>query len=343
MPSEARFRQLMDATPVLIWCADADRRCIYFNKVWLDFTGRTMDQEFGCGWATGVHPDDDERRAALFANHFERRDKFRSEFRLRRRDGAWRWLLGTAVPRYDVNNAFVGFIGSCVDITELKDAEAQRQRDLDDKAALLQELHYRVKNNAQVFASLLTMQANRADNPAVQAALHTAASRASAMAIAQQQIYDEASMAAFDLGGFVRRLAWALGASVSRVTIEVQTPIPVLVSLPTAVPLALVVNELLTNAVRHGFPDERSGRIAVTMQRESEGRLCVSVQDNGVGLPPGVELEAQRSAGLTIVKSLARQLGAALWMETERGTRVCLVLPEERILPSTELRTRSIL
>jgi PAS domain S-box-containing protein len=324
MPSDARFRQLMDAAPVLIWCADAERRFIYFNKVWLDFTGRTMEQEFGCGWATGVHPEDHDRRAALFAEHFERREPFRLEFRLRRRDGLWRWMLATGVPRTDPANEFIGFIGSCVDITEIKEAEAQRQRDLDEKAALLQELHHRVKNNAQVFASLLSVQANRATDSDVKAALRTAAARASAMAMAQQQIHDSGASADFDLSSFLRRLVPTLNAR--RLDIEVEAAETVLIPLATAVPLGLIVHELLTNAVHHAFPDGRTGRITVSLRRKRDGLLCVRVRDNGVGFPEGASLETHRSAGLTIVKSLTRQLGAELTLEPGPGTAVCVKL-----------------
>jgi len=325
MPTDARFRHLMDTAPVLIWCADADRRFTYFNKVWLDFTGRTTEQEFGCGWVTGVHPEDHERRAALFAEHFERRAPFRAEFRLRRRDGAWRWMLGTGVPRTDACGGFIGFIGSCVDITEMKEAEAQRQHDLEEKAALLQELHHRVKNNAQVFASLLGVQANRATDPDVQAALRTAAARASAIAIAQQQIHDAGSSAEFDLAGFVRRLAPTLGAR--RLDIEVEAADPVLVPLATAVPLSLIVHELLTNAVQHGFPAGGEGQVAISLRHKRDHSLCLAVRDNGVGLPEGATLDAQRKAGLTIVKSLTRQLGATLALEGGGGTAVRVTMP----------------
>jgi PAS domain S-box-containing protein len=325
MPSEARFRQLMDTAPVLIWCADADRRCIYVNKVWLDFTGRSMEEEFGCGWATNVHPEDHERRAALYAEHFEQQKPFRVEFRLRRRDGAWRWMLATGVPRTDPAGAFIGFIGSCIDITEMKEAASQRQRDLEEKAALLHELHHRVKNNAQVFASLLGVQAYRAADPDVKAALRTAAARASAMAMAQQQIHDAGSSAEFDLAAFVRRLVPTLGAR--DIVVQVDAPAAVAVPLATAVPLGLIVHELLSNAVRHAFPDRREGGVRVALQREPGGDLCITVEDDGIGLP---DLETHRSAGLTIVKSLTRQLGATLAHRAGSGTTLCLADPAPR-------------
>lgn len=330
MHRDAEFRQLMDTVPVLIWCADPDRNCVYCNKIWLDFTGRTLEQEVGAGWISGVHPDDNPGRAALFDQHFELREPFRTEFRLRRRDGAWRWMLATGKPRTGRSQRFAGFIGSCNDITEMKEAEAQRQRDLDEKAALLQELHHRVKNNAQVFASLLRVQASRAADPSIQTALRIAAARASTMAIAQQQIWEAGSSARFDLGALVRRLVQSLKPS--EVAVVVDTPELVLVPLATAVPLGLIVHELLTNAVRHGYPHGGPGQVGVALHRDGAARLCITVSDDGAGLPERASGRAGRSAGLTIVHSLARQLGAALFTETlsiktGRGTRVRLSLP----------------
>ncbi len=328
MPGEARFRHLMDTAPVMIWCSGVHGQNIYFNESWLDFTGRSMAEEIESGWRAGVHPADFDRRTSLFADHFLRREPFRTEYRLRRKDGAWRWMLGTGVPRHDAAGLFEGFIGSCIDITEMKQAEARRQRDLEEKAALLQELHHRVKNNAQIFASLLSIQANRASDPAVEYALRNAASRAAALAITQQQIYDAGSLSDFDVGNFARRLADVRGAAVgNRVKIMVRAPRSVKVRLATAVPLGLIVNELLTNALRHAFPDARQGQIEIVLRREAGRQICVTVCDDGVGLPEGTTLEDRRSTGLTIVTSLARQLGATLSMDSEAGLSVCLVLP----------------
>lgn len=325
MYSDARFRQLMDAAPVLIWCADTERRCIYFNKVWLDFTGRSMEQEFGCGWVSGVHPEDNPGRAASYDENFALHRPFRIEYRLRRHDGAWRWMLATGVPRTDPLGAFLGFIGTCVDVTDMKEAAAQRQRDLDERAALLQELHHRVKNNAQVFASLLAVQASRACEKPVQAALRSAAARALVMALAQQVVHEAGASPNFEVGGLLRRLADSLqrGGAV----VEVRAEERVFAPLAAAVPLALIVHELLTNAVRHAFPQDEPGRVAVSLDRNREGHLCLRVSDDGVGMAEPAGPQARRSTGLTIVRSLARQLGAGLSFDKRGGTQVCLALP----------------
>ena len=122
--SEERFRRMADQAPVLIWMSDTEERCTYFNKVWLDFTGRSLEQELGQGWAEGVHPEDRARSMAIFSSHFAQRVDFRFDYRLRRADGQYRWILDHGTPRFDSQGTFLGFIGSCFDITERKEAES---------------------------------------------------------------------------------------------------------------------------------------------------------------------------------------------------------------------------
>ena len=116
--SENRFRIMADHAPVLIWLAGTDMQYVWFNKVWLDFTGRTIQQEMGDGLMQGVHQDDVQRYTDTFAAAFDARDEFTMTFRLRRADGTYRWLTNHAVPRFENQHTFVGYIGSCVDITD---------------------------------------------------------------------------------------------------------------------------------------------------------------------------------------------------------------------------------
>ena len=123
--SEARFRTMADATPIMVWQSGADKRCDYFNKGWLEFTGRTMEQELGNGWATGVHPDDLQSCLDTYNCAFDRREPFTMEYRLRHHSGEHRWILDRGVPRFSPDEAFLGYIGGCIDIEDRKCAEEE--------------------------------------------------------------------------------------------------------------------------------------------------------------------------------------------------------------------------
>ena len=123
--SEGRFREAADAAPVLIWMSDTSKSCTWFNRPWLEFTGRTMAQEYGFGWAEGVHPEDYDRCVAIYSEAFARREPFRMDYRLRRHDGEWRVIDDSGIPRFADDGAFLGYIGACTDVTESHRAEQE--------------------------------------------------------------------------------------------------------------------------------------------------------------------------------------------------------------------------
>jgi PAS domain S-box-containing protein len=117
--SATLFREIADSAPVLIWLSGVDALCTWFNKPWIDFRGRTLEQETGNGWAEGVHKEDFDRCVEIYLGNFEKRAPFQMEYRLQRADGEYRWILDHSVPRYSDIGLFLGFIGSCVDITDV--------------------------------------------------------------------------------------------------------------------------------------------------------------------------------------------------------------------------------
>src|SRR6476646_5333715 len=125
--SEERFRTVANAAPVMIWMSGTDKLCNFFNKGWLDFTGRTMEQELGNGWAEGVHTDDLEHCLEIYGSSFDARQPFTMEYRLRRNDGEYRWVLDSGIPRFGSDGTFLGYIGSCFDITERRQSELDHQ------------------------------------------------------------------------------------------------------------------------------------------------------------------------------------------------------------------------
>jgi len=138
-PTATEYRLLVEHSPVLIWRAGLDAKCDFFNEIWLEFTGRTLAQEMGDGWAEGVHPEDFDRCVKHYLDHFHRREAFEMEYRLRRHDGEWRWIFDRGVPYTDDTGAFAGFIGSCVDVHERRQAQDEQRLHSQEQLALARD------------------------------------------------------------------------------------------------------------------------------------------------------------------------------------------------------------
>lgn len=134
------YKVLVEQSPILIWRADTTAKCDYFNERWLQFTGRTMEEEYGNGWAEGVHPDDFDRCLAIYLGSFDKREIFEMEYRLKRHDGEYRWLFDRGVPFYVESGEFGGYIGSCIDITEQVSAREALLQAKEEKIRTLEGL-----------------------------------------------------------------------------------------------------------------------------------------------------------------------------------------------------------
>src|SRR5436190_1770343 len=125
LESDDLFRLAADAAPTPVWMSGSDRLCNYVNKSWLAFTGRTLDSELGNGWTEGVYAEDLQTRLAAFAQAFDRRTSYWTEYRLRRHDDEYRWMLESGIPRFDRDGSLAGYMASCVDVTDLKRADTE--------------------------------------------------------------------------------------------------------------------------------------------------------------------------------------------------------------------------
>lgn len=314
------FHFLADNVPVLIWLADTSKAGTFFNRTWLEFTGRTLEQERGFGWTEAVHADDLARCIKVYTSAFDARQDFTMEYRLRRHDGQWRRILDSGRPLREAAT-FIGYIGSCIDITEMRQA-------LEDRETLLSELHHRVKNNAQATTSFLGLQANRASDPVVAAALRSAATRIMLATLVQDRMFRVSDDTGIDLGVELATTARAALDIAGRPQIRLEIRLEDRLVLPVsqATPLVLIVNELVVNAARHAFPDGSSGHVRVTVRRAGPHQGEVVVADDGVGLPDTLLRNTpQGSLGLHLMPRLARQARATLRLEANGGTCASLL------------------
>lgn len=330
--SEQRFRTLADSGQALIWTSGTDSLCDYFNRVWYDFTGRSYEEERGLGWLEGVHQEDREACVRDYSSAFDRREKFSLEYRLRRRDGEYRWVIDDGSPRYGSDGEFLGYIGHCLDITERKVSESLVRKTLEDKEALLRELFHRTRNNMQVIMAILSFEEDLSKDERVSEVVRKTNDRIMSMALVHQRLYESQDLSMIDLKSYCEDLVAFLKSDEillgERIAVKVSD-VPVPVAIDMAVPCGLVLHELVSNALRHAFPGERLGRLEIDIARDAAGRIGISVSDDGVGLPPGCDVRRKDTLGFQLVHGLVeQQLKGRLDFERGNGLTCRIELPE---------------
>ncbi len=361
--SEARFQAMADTAPVLIWMTGTDGLCNYFNKPWLDFTGRTTEQEVGMGWIQGVHPDDVQACFDGFLPAFHARKPFRMEYRLRRADGEYRWVIESGIPRYTGAGEFAGYIGSNIDITDLKRAEVERQRlhqleaDLAhiNRVSMMGELAASLAHEIKQPISAALTDARtcvrwlRADTPDVaegcDAALRMVndATRAAEVIDRVRSLYkrDTSDRELLDVNEVIREMTILLHDKADRNSISIRTDIDSGLPLITAdrVQLQQVLMNLLLNGIE--AMKDAKGVLTVASKRTDDGQLLISVSDSGIGLPVGevdrifeafFTTKAQGTGmGLSISRRIIESHGGSLWAcaNTGRGATFQFTLPTD--------------
>ncbi|TKB76231.1 MAG: PAS domain S-box protein [Nitrospira sp.] len=329
--SEARFHMLADTAPVLIWMAGADSRCVYFNKPWMDFTGRPIEQEVGDGWVDNVHPDDVSGCMETYRTVFQNRRPFTREYRLKRVDGDYRWMLETGVPRFSLDGAFAGYIGTCIDITERKLAEDSTRIALEQREALLKEIHHRVKNNLQIVSSLLNLQSNANRNKKVSHLLKECQLRVMSIGLLHETLYRSGNLSKVAMMEYIRALtdhllrSYGVDSNTIAVTVDVDQ---IGLNIETALPCGLILDELLSNCLKHAFPEGRRGEIHVELRSNPDQTVTLCVKDNGVGIPDAVNLEEVRSLGLELVELFSDKLEGVPEFRRDNGTEFRLRFAE---------------
>jgi PAS domain S-box-containing protein len=361
--SERRFRLLADAAPVMVWMSGPDKQCTYFNKPWLDFTGRSLHQELGNGWSDGVHGDDSQRCLATYCQAFDARQQFRMEYRLRRADGAYHWILDTGIPRFEADGTFEGYIGSCIDITEERRAEealrqVREQLAHAGRVTLMGELAASIAHevnqplcaivtNAQAIQRLLGAEGEGGGVAEVREALRDIVDdgqRASAVLARIRGFVQKAPVqtAPLEVNELIQEVAALMLSEMTRrsvtMTLELADALPAV--LGDRIQLQQVLVNLIVNAADAMARVARDKRTMVLRSTlDSSAAVSVAVEDAGEGLDRTIADQAfeafvttkpgSMGMGLAICKSIVEAHGGRITAAANagRGTTFQFTLP----------------
>jgi len=344
---DARFCEVMDAAPFMIWVSGKDKGCVWFNKPWLTFTGRRIAQEAGKGWSEGVHHDDFDRCLKVYSTHFDAHKDFRMQYRLRRHDGAYRWIDDTGIPRFARNGSFLGYIGSCVDVHDHRQAQSELRRRLLEIAELNRRTYAAMLVGSivqEINQPLAAMVSNgnaglrwlAKDTPDVQRARITlkdivhAGLRAgeiveSIRAISKEESYLRAPL---NLNDLVREVLVLVENELQDHHIGVRSTLNEMIPkvLADGVQLQQVILNLIKNAIE-AMGSMVDGNRLLHIETEFDGsqNIILTVQDSGAGIDPeNVERIFDRffttktngkGMGLTICRSIIEAHNGRLWLE----------------------------
>jgi len=244
----------------------------------------------------------------------------------------------TMSPIKDAGGEVIGASGIARDITERKRAEKQIKQSLEREKLLRREVHHRVKNNLQLISSMFFLQSLLISDPNTLKIFEESRNRVKAIALIHETLHQPSDLGnipfAEYLSTLIRDLLQTGKAGYGTISFEIDAE-PVLLSIDTAIPCGLIINELVSNSLKYGFPQGRRGKIRVTFHSTREGKFNLTVSDNGVGLPKGFDPENNGSLGLKLVTDLTRQLGGNLEFDRNGGTTVKITFAGTRTLERT--------
>lgn len=244
---------------------------------------------------------------------------------------------GTAIPVLLSSALFLsrdeeeeGFIFTAIDIAERKQAEGQLRTSLEEKELLLKEIHHRVKNNLQVISSLLSLQTRNIRDEAALEMFADSQNRIRSMALIHEKLYQSEDLARVDFASYIETLVAHLFQSYQvrsqrvRLVLEVEN---LYLGIDKAIPCGLIINELVSNALKHAFPEDREGSMKIRLAQVGAERFMVAVSDDGVGFPEGVDHRTTETLGLKLVNILVRQLNGEIELKSEGGTEFAIEIP----------------
>lgn len=338
--AEARYRTLIEQLPVVTAMAalDEDIHELYVSPQVEELLGFTQEQWLSDPvlWYHQIHPEDRDLLHQEFARGCATGGPFKAEFRALNRNGSVVWIHGEARVVRDEQGRPLFIQGVAYDISETKRAEEAMRRgaeqlkaSLREKESLLKEIHHRVKNNLQVISSLLRLQAAGVREGSALEMFHESQNRIRSMALIHEKLYQSPDLSRVEFASYVDDLLGLLLRSyAARPRIELDTKIEnAALSIELALPLGLILNELISNCLKHAFPGGRGGKITVELRPADANSLKLTVADDGAGFPAGVDPRSAQTLGLQLVRTLAEQIGGRIDARAGAGAEVAISFP----------------
>ncbi len=331
--SEERYRITAEATGQLVYDLDLRAGTISWQGAVLAVTGFTPEEFRSVTpqrWQELLHPDDRAKVATAFQSVTAGRSQVQLEFRMQKKDGDYVDLSGNGIVRMSDDGKPERLLGTLTDISARKQVELQIAASLKEKEILLKEIHHRVKNNLQVISSLLSLQSAATTDDHAREQLRESQNRIRSMALIHERIYQSENLAHVNFGEYVRSLVSFLFRSYSVPNIRViysidQCCLPVNI----AIPCGLVINELVSNALKYAFKERTGGEIEIGFELVEEHRGVLMVRDDGVGFPPDLDYRATPTLGMQLVNTLTAQIEGTLGLIRDRGTTFTITMPLE--------------
>jgi PAS domain S-box-containing protein len=332
--SETGFMQLFELAPVpMAYTSDADGfRMTTWNQAWYRTFGYRRDEadaRSGNDIGLWVNPDDRTRFLELVDRHNGVTDY---EVLLRRKDGDHRNCLLFAQFIQKTGHRLLPLV--YLDITDRRRTEQELRASLAEKESLLKEVHHRVKNNLQIISSLLSLQSHQFKDDAIRSFIHETQNRVRSMAMLHEMLYYSGNFAAIRLPAYIKSLCDHLARSYGLASRNIHLNLKITdlsLNLDQAITVGLIINELVSNAMKHAFSSLPAGEISVTTETADERHLILRIADNGVGLPVETHPETSGRLGLLLVSNLSRQLDGQLRMKSENGTHFEIIFPYEAL------------
>ncbi|HUX14358.1 MAG TPA: PAS domain S-box protein [Spirochaetia bacterium] len=302
---------------------------VWANPAFARLTGYSVDEAIGKDPRTlirsGTHTQ--EFYNAIIES-MKRGEVWHGEIVNRRKDGTLYIEEMTISPVRDDSGEISHFVQIKQEITERRRAEEQLKSSLLEKDVLLREVHHRVKNNLQVISSLMSLQADRVEDVRFKPVFTESRHRIRAMALVHEKLYRSDNLARVNFGEYLMSVAGELFLSYAATRIAKQFELePIPLDVDIAIPAGLIANELITNALRHGFPDGRTGTITVGLKNADPDIAELYVQDDGVGFPPDRDFRAMTSMGMILVLSLTKQIKGSISLDPSNGARFTVRIP----------------